>query len=144
MIDSRHEGPLAPQVAIGAVVIRNKQILLVKRKKEPGRGLWAIPGGSVQIGETLQEAAEREVLEETGLVVKAKQPIYLFDYIERDERNQVRFHYVIIDLEADLTGGRLCAADDALDARWFSPEEIRDTPITENTRRFLRKIEFVS
>ena len=143
MIDSRHRAPLAPQVAIGAVVIRNKKILLVKRKKEPGRGLWAIPGGSVQLGETLQEAAEREVLEETGLVVKAKQPIYLFDYIERDERNQVRFHYVIIDLEANLTGGRLCAADDALDARWFSPEEIRDAPVTKNTRRFLQKIKFV-
>jgi ADP-ribose pyrophosphatase len=134
--------PWTPQVAIGAVVIKENKILLVKRDKEPGKGKWAIPGGSVKLAETLQEAAEREVLEETGLTIKAKEPVYTFDLIERDHRGRIRFHYVIIDLMADLIGGELRPSDDALDARWFDPGEIEGAGVTESTKEFLKKIRF--
>jgi 8-oxo-dGTP diphosphatase len=130
-------------VAIGAVVIKENKILLVKRDKEPGKGKWAIPGGSVKLAETLQEAAESEVREETGLTVKAKEPIYTFDLIERDYQGRIRFHYVIIDLMADLIGGELYPSDDALDAGWFGPGEIEGAGVTESTKQFLKKIRFM-
>ncbi len=135
---------LSPQVAIGAVVIHRNRLLLVKRKHDPNRGKWAIPGGSVELGETLQEAVEREIKEETGLRVKAGEPIYVFDYIERDEGKGIRFHYVIVDLSAKLTGGKLRPSDDAADAGWFTAQQIRKLGITESTRVFLKKIKFIS
>jgi len=142
-MNSENKPIAAPQVAIGAVVTDHDRILLVKRNKEPGKGKWAIPGGSVEMGETLQEAAEREIKEETGLRVKAGNPIYVFDYIERDDRGGVRFHYVIIDLAAEWVGGDLCPSDDASDAGWFTPEQIQGLKVTESTRAFLKKIKFI-
>ena len=135
--------PSAPEVGVGAIVIKDSKILLVKRNKNPKKGQWAIPGGSVKLGETLQQAVEREIKEETGLVVQARDPIYTFDFIERDDRDQIRFHYVIIDLAADLIGGKLHPSDDAEDARWFAPEEIQDPGVTETTRLLLKKIRFI-
>ena len=130
---------MSPQVAVGAVVVKEGKILLVKRKKPPSKGQWAIPGGSVKLGETLKEATEREIREETGLRIKAKKPVYTFDVIERDEEGRVRFHYVIVDLVADLLGGELHPSDDAEDAAWFSPDEIDQAGINESTRAFLHE-----
>ena len=143
MSKTKHKPPLTPQVAVGAILIKEHRILLVKRKNEPGKGEWAIPGGSVKLGETLQEAVEREILEETGLRVKAKDPAYTFDFIERDDENRIQFHYVIIDLIADLIGGKLRPSDDAVDARWFSPEDIKEEGVTKSTAEFLRRIKFI-
>jgi ADP-ribose pyrophosphatase len=133
-----------PQVAVGAVVFRGGKVLLVKRIKDPQKETWAIPGGSVNLGETLQEAAEREIKEETGLTIRAKKPVHTFDLIERDEKGRIRFHYVIIDLEADYVSGRLRPADDALDAGWFNPEELADIAVTQATRNLLQRLGFHS
>lgn len=141
---NKQNPPQHPQVAVGAVVFNEGKILLVKRMKDPQKETWAIPGGSVNLGETLQEAAEREIKEETGLTVKAKKPVHAFDLIERDEKGILRFHYVIIDLEADFISGRLTPADDALDAGWFSPKELAGLSITEGTRKLLRRFGFHS
>ena len=130
-------------MAVGAIIIKENRILLVKRNKEPGEEAWAIPGGSVRLGETLQEAVEREILEETGLRVKAKDPVYTFDLIKRDHENRIRFHYVIIDLVADLIGGELRPSDDAADAGWFTAEDVESVGVTESTKEFLRKIRFI-
>jgi 8-oxo-dGTP diphosphatase len=130
-------------VAVGAIVIKENKILLIKRNKEPGKGKWAIPGGSLKLGETLQEATEREVREETGLTIKVKEPVYTFDLIERDHQGQIRFHYVIVDLMADMIGGELRPSDDAVDARWLTPEDIESVGVTESTKEFLRKIRFI-
>ena len=94
--------PDAPRVAVGAVVIHRDKVLLVLRNQAPAKGLWAIPGGSVELGETLKTAAEREVLEETGLRVRAGEVVYTFDAIQCDPEGRVQYHYVIIDLLAEV------------------------------------------
>ncbi len=115
--------PDLPRVAVGAVVFKDGKVLLVRRGKAPSEGEWAIPGGSVRLGESLQAAAEREILEETGIVIRAKEPIYVFETIEKDDAGQIRFHYVVIDLMAEYLSGEPIAADDASDARWVSLSE---------------------
>jgi len=122
---------------VGAVVSKGGKILLVKRLNPPHQGKWSIPGGSVKLGETLQEAAEREVREETGLTIRAAKPIHTFDLIERDKSGSILFHYVIVDVEASYVGGRLKPADDALDAGWFSLQEWERLDMTDSTRKFL-------
>ena len=137
---SRHVYPDVPQVAVGALVTNQRKVLLVKRKHAPGEGLWAIPGGVVKLGETLQGAVEREVMEETGLTIRAKHPFYTFDVVERDDVGRIRFHYVIVDLMADFISGELNPDDDAADARWVAPEELKDLPLSPSTRELLRRL----
>jgi 8-oxo-dGTP diphosphatase len=133
----------APRAAVGAVVIDGGRVLLIKRKYPPKKGKWAIPGGSVNLGETLQTAAEREIREETGLTIEAKQPIYTFDLIEHDSEGRILFHFVIVDLHAEYISGEPYPADDVIEARWFGPGEIEGLDITENTKKLLIKTGFL-
>ena len=129
--------PPAPRVAVGAVVFRNKRVLLVRRGKAPARGQWAIPGGSVNLGESLQQAAQREVYEETGIRIAAGRPAFVFDVVDVAGDGKVRYHYVIIDLEARYLGGDPRCGDDALEARWVAAEELRELDVYPATRRLL-------
>ena len=131
--------PDSPRVAVGAVVFRQSRVLLVQRRNPPARGTWAIPGGSVRLGESLGQAAERETREETGVIIRAGAPVYTFDVVERDARGAVRFHYVIVDLAAEYVSGAPRAGDDALDARWVSAAELDNLPVNTATRRLLRR-----
>ena len=140
---SRREYPDRPVVGIGAVVIRDGKILLVKRGVAPSKGLWAIPGGALDLGETLQQAAEREILEETGVTIRAREPIYAFDFFERDESGRIRFHFVIVDVAADYISGDVKGADDALDARWLAPADLDLLPVSKNTIKLLQAIGFI-
>jgi 8-oxo-dGTP diphosphatase len=124
-------------VAVGAVVFNEDKVLLVLRGKPPAEKQWSIPGGCVELGETIQEAAEREITEETGIVIQAKKPIYTFDVIEHDEDGLIRFHYVIVDLAADYAGGELRAGDDAVDVRWVSREDLKNLNVSDATRKLL-------
>lgn len=130
--------PPQPGVAVGAVVFKDNRVLLVRRGKPPAKNRWAIPGGSVKIGESLQDAAEREILEETGITVRALEPIYTFDVIDRDENGGIRFHYVIVDLRADYIRGVPLAGDDASAARWVSADELASLDVNAKTRQLLR------
>lgn len=136
---SMHEYPDSPQSAVGAIVIRGDEALLVKRNNPPGRGLWSIPGGSIELGETVQEAAEREIREETGIVIRAKEPIYTFDVIERDDQGRIRFHYVIVDLLADYVSGEPSPRSDACEARWVSSKELEKLTVSSITRKVLKE-----
>lgn len=136
---STHEYPDSPQIAVGTIVIKDSEVLLVRRKQPPGMGLWAIPGGRVELGETLQEAAEREVGEETGVTVRAGHPVYTFDLIERDDAGRIRYHYIIVDLMADYVAGNPNPSDDASEARWVTSEELDDLPASHTTKEVLRK-----
>lgn len=131
--------PDKPLVAVGAVVFRDDAVLLVRRGKPPGEGRWAIPGGSVRLGESLRAAAERELLEETGVTVRAGQPVLTFETIQRDATGRVAYHYIIIDLEADYVAGEPKAADDAADARWVTRIDLKRLDVVPATRRFLQK-----
>lgn len=139
---SKKDYPDRPRVGVGAVVIKERKVLLVRRGIPPSEGLWAIPGGHVELGETLQETAEREILEETGIVISAGEPIHTFDLIERDESERIRFHYIVVDVAADYVSGEPDGADDALEARWLSWEEIQKLPVSHNTIQLLKKIKF--
>ncbi len=131
--------PQSPRVAIGTVVIRDGAVLLVRRAKPPSEGLWAIPGGSVELGETLQQAAERELFEETGVRARAGQPCYAFDAVHKDAQGRVQFHYVVVDLKAEFICGEPEAGDDVLEARWVRPHELRAMAVSERTLDLLRE-----
>ena len=134
------EYPDVPRVAVGAIVFRDGRVLLVKRGRPPSQGLWAIPGGRVELGETLQAAAEREISEETGLTIRAGNPAYTFDAIERDAAGRIRFHYVIVDLLADYLDGEPRPGDDAREARWVAPQDLAELPVGQTTLDVLKNV----
>ena len=131
--------PQAPCVAVGAIVFKEDHVLLVRRGKAPSRGQWAIPGGSVTLGESLQEAAEREIFEETGIRITAGKPAYVFDVVDRDDDGKIRYHYVIVDLDATYRGGELSPGDDALQARWVAARELAGLDVSRPTRELLSR-----
>jgi 8-oxo-dGTP diphosphatase len=133
------EYPTQPRVAVGAVVFHEGRVLLVRRGQAPAVNQWAIPGGRVELGESLQVAAEREVREETGLRIAADKVVYVFDVIEHDPDGRVRFHYVVVDLEARYLGGDLAAGGDALEARWVAFHELAALDVSAATRQFLAR-----
>lgn len=136
-MQSNHR-PAAPKVGVGAVVFHESAVLLVKRRNPPCTNEWAIPGGKVRLGETLQQAAEREILEETGIQIKAGEPIYAFDLIENDAAGEVRWHYAIIDLKAEYVAGEIQAGDDAASAAWFTREDLAGVTVNATTLKLLR------
>ena len=116
------EFPLVPLMGVGAVVIHEGRVLLVRRGHEPLIGQWSLPGGLLELGESLTEGVVREVREETSLTVEPVELIELLDRIHRDG-NRIQYHYVIADYLCRVVGGTLKAASDADDARWVEPAE---------------------
>ena len=135
----RREYPEAPIVAVGVVVKRGDEVLLVRRLNEPSKGRWSVPGGVVELGETIREAARREVQEECGLEVKPGEVVAVVDTIVRDEEGRVRFHYVIVDLLAEYLGGQLTPASEMSEARWVRREELTELDVTEKALQLLRQ-----
>lgn len=119
----RREYPEAPIVGVGAVIVDGEKVLLIRRGTPPLKGEWSLPGGALELGETLEAGIIREVKEETGLEVKPLAVVEVFDKIHR-EADRVRYHYVLVDFLCQVEGGSLCCATDADDARWVHRSEL--------------------
>jgi 8-oxo-dGTP diphosphatase len=124
-------------VAVGAIVIDKGSILLVKRNREPARGQWSLPGGRVELGETLREALAREVREETGVDVDVDGLIGTAERVVRDDDGDIAFHYVILDYVCTPRSTDVKAGDDADDARWVPVGEMADLHLTAGLLEFL-------
>ena len=118
--------PAAPIMGVGSVVVApdRRSIVLVRRGHAPLAGEWSLPGGAVELGETLEEAVMREMLEETGLQVEPVRMLKTFDRIHRDSSGRVQYHYVLVDFLCHATGGTLLAGSDALQACWVKVDDL--------------------
>lgn len=131
--------PARPLVGVGAVIIHDGRALIVQRGAEPRRGEWTVPGGLLELGETLRAGVEREVLEETGLAVKAGAVLDVFDSIYPDASGRTEYHYVLVDFLCELISGELKPATDILDARWITPTELETTQLIGFTTEVIKK-----
>ena len=135
----KRDYPDRPIVGVGGVIVDHERVLVVKRATEPRRGQWSIPGGAVEIGETLREALAREVQEETGLLIEVADVLEVLDSIVRDSDGRAQYHYVLVDFTCRRVGGQLRAGTDASDARWITLNELHELEIAEATQRVIRK-----
>ena len=137
----RREYPTQPIVGVGALVLYDGRIVLVRRGVDPGKGRWSIPGGAVNLGEKVREAAIREAEEECGLNIEiaVDRPMDVADSIRKDETGRSRYHYVLLQFLARPQGGKLKASSDVLDAKWVPLEEVETYELTESFRSFFKK-----
>ena len=134
----KREFPELPLVGVGAIIIEDSRVLLVKRAHPPLQAQWSIPGGVLEVGELIREAAVREAREETGLIVEPADLLGVYDRVLRAEQ-RVQYHYVLIDFLCRRVGGELAAADDAAEVRWFTREELPALKLAEDTQDVIRK-----
>jgi 8-oxo-dGTP diphosphatase len=134
----KREYPDAPLVGIGAVIVERGRVVLVKRGHLPLLGEWSIPGGALELGETVREAVIREAREETGLDVEPMALLGVYDRVVRDENGGVRYHYVLVDFLCRRVSGELRAASDCEEAQWFAAQEAADILSREDTQEVVR------
>jgi 8-oxo-dGTP diphosphatase len=139
LVTITREYPDRPLIGVGAIIVDAGRVAVVRRAHEPLKGEWSIPGGILELGETLRAGAAREALEETGLVVDPGQVLEVFDRIVRDAEQRVQFHYVLVDFLCRRVSGELRAGGDASEARWVTPAELADFPIADSAHAVLRK-----
>jgi 8-oxo-dGTP diphosphatase len=135
----QREFPETPLVGIGAIIIENARVVLVKRAHPPLQAEWSIPGGVLEVGELMREAAIREAREETGLTVEPGKLLGVYDRVLRDAKQRVQYHYVLIDFLCRRVAGDLAAASDAAEVRWFSREELPALKLAEDTLDVIQK-----
>jgi ADP-ribose pyrophosphatase YjhB (NUDIX family) len=135
----QREFPEVPLVGVGAIIIENGRVVLVKRAHPPLQAEWSIPGGVLEVGELVREAAIREAREETGLTVEPGELLGVYDRILRDADKRVQYHYVLIDFLCRRVAGNLAAASDAAEVRWVTREELPGLKLAEDTLDVIRK-----
>jgi len=135
----KREFPELPLVGVGAIIIKDGRVVLVKRAHPPIQGQWSIPGGVLEVGEFVREAAIREAREETGLTVEPGELLGVYDRILRDDQKRVQYHYLLVDFLCRPVGGQLQAATDAVEVRWFTREELPALNLAEDTFEVIGK-----
>ncbi len=135
--DDDRRYPERPFVGVGVVVWRHDRVLLIKRGRPPRQGQWSLPGGLQQLGETVFEAARREVKEETDLEVEVIDVVAVIDSVQRDDDGRVRYHYTLVDVLAEWRAGEARAGDDAADVAWAGPSELADYRLWDETVRVI-------
>ncbi len=133
------EYPDHPRVGVGAVVLHEGSVLLVKRGRPPGLGKWSLPGGLVELGENTAQAARREVAEECGIAVRLAGVAGVVERIVRDQSGRVRYHYVLIDYLAYPESDAVCAGTDAAEVRWVPAEHVHALNATEGLSDMIRR-----
>lgn len=136
----RRDYPDRPLVGVGAVIVHEGRVVIVQRGTEPLKGQWSIPGGALEIGETLRQCAVREAKEETGLEIEAGEVLEVFDAIYLQPDGRIQYHYVLIDFACRLLGGELKAGGDAVDARWVTGEQLDKHEIAETAKKVIAKV----
>jgi 8-oxo-dGTP diphosphatase len=143
---SSREYPARPMVGVGGVIIHQARALLIRRGSEPLLGEWSIPGGMLELGETLEQGVARELLEETGLTIRVIELIEVFDriYVEsgadaNEGKKRPRFHYVIVDYLCERVEGQAAAGSDVTEVEFASEEELGKYNLTETATRILKK-----
>jgi 8-oxo-dGTP diphosphatase len=135
----KREYPEFPLIGVGSIIIEGDRVVLVKRAHPPIQGQWSIPGGVLEVGELVREAAIREAREETGLIVEPGELLGVFDRVLRDAEKRVQYHYVLIDFLCRRVGGEFLAASDAAEVRWFTREELSALNLGEDTQDVIKK-----
>jgi 8-oxo-dGTP diphosphatase len=145
-MESSREYPNFPVPGVGAVVLREvegrTEVLLIRRGSEPMAGGWSLPGGAIELGETVREACVRETLEETGLMVQPLAEVEIIDIIYRDAMGRVQYHYVVVDILCRVQGGQLLSGTDASDVTWADVRqvlELGDFALTPRACTVIRK-----
>jgi 8-oxo-dGTP diphosphatase len=136
--DSR-EYPDRPMVGVGGVVISNGRALLIRRGGPPLEGQWSIPGGMLEVGETLIEGVRRELAEETGIEVRVGALIEVFERINPDAEGKTRYHFVVLDYLCQAIRGEARAGSDVTDVAWATPLELEKYSLTETATRVILK-----
>ncbi len=137
---TRNEFPDRAVPAVSALVFRGDSVLLVKRKDEPSRGLWSPPGGSLELGETVEAAAARETLEETAVIVRPLRVADVRDVILRDAGGRVRWHYVLFGVLCEYVSGEPFPGSDAENARFLPLSELGEYEVTPTAREALERV----
>jgi mutator protein MutT len=133
------EYPDNPLVGVGAVIVEDNRVLLVRRGQAPLLGEWSLPGGVLECGETLRDATIREAREETGLEVETGELLGVYERVIRSEDGRVRYHYVLIDFLCRAVAGVLSVGSDAADVRWFESAELDGLNLPTDTREVIEK-----
>jgi 8-oxo-dGTP diphosphatase len=135
----QREFPEVPLIGVGAIIIEGERVVLVKRAHPPLQAEWSIPGGVLEVGELVREAAAREAREETGFVVEPGELLGVYDRVLRNPEQRVQYHYVLIDFLCRRVAGDLAAASDAAEVRWFTRAELPALRLAEDTLDVIHK-----
>jgi 8-oxo-dGTP diphosphatase len=135
----RREYPERPMVGVGGVVIRDQRALLIRRGSAPLEGEWSIPGGMLEIGETILEGVQRELLEETAIEVRVLDLIEVFERLTRDEAGKLKYHFVILDYLCEAVRGEARAGSDVTDVAWAGESELSEYSLTQTATRVIQK-----